>query len=653
MGFLKFNKKIFAWFILALRFTLPDGTIFAQDSTNSIQKFTLSEVVVSSSKLQTKLKDVSTKIEIINEERVKNSNGTRLPEILKSTGAAFIKSYGLTPQLQSISSNGLGAQHTLVLVDGVRLNSFQNSQVDLSLIPLQNIERIEVINNGISSIYGSDAIGGVVNIITKNRSLIENNKDYKLSISASNGSFNTNGYSLSMEKQTSGFNIYLFYNSEKSDGNFKYNFNNGSGNILKERENSSYSLYDIGINTQYLINNSNRIRFISTYTYQNKNLPGIVTGSVPPNTKQLDKNWNNILISENTISSKFTLLTSLNFQNNFMNYSVGNFLNSNYRNLVYSFATEMRFRNKLLKLTSGYNFTNARLKSNSIQDGTERNQHAIFISAQFDFYNKFKLFPSARYDYITDIKQGAATYKLGINYQPFKKYNLSIKGNVGKNFRAPSFNDLYWKPGGNINLNPENSFNAESGLFYSFNSFVKGQFDLSYTYIYAKNKIIWLPGSGGIWSPENIEESVSKNVSINLTANKKINQKLLLGIEAGIKLINSKKISETYLNDAAKNKQFPYIPKFLSNLNLSFTYNKLGINLTYNHTGNRYSDAANTKSLSPINTIDGNIKFGFKFWKVYLSTKFEVNNIFNSNYEIINGYPMPLRNYRITLFINY
>ncbi len=625
---------------------------FAQDSTVT-KEYTLSEVTVISSKLQIKLKDVSTKIEIIDEAKIKQSNGTRLPDILKSSGSAFIKSYGITPQLQSISTNGLGAQHTLILIDGIRLNSFQNSQIDLSLIPLQNIERIEIINNGVSSIYGSDAIGGVVNIITKNRSLIENNKDYKIGFSVSNGSFNTKSYSLNLEKQTTDFNIDLFFNTEKSDGSFEYYFNNGSEKILKERENSSYLLYDLGINTQYIINNSNRIRFLSTYTYQNKNLPGIETGSTPPKTKQIDKNWNNILLSENIISPNVTLLTSFNFQNNFMNYSVGKILSSDYKNLVYSLASEIRLKKNFFSLTGGYNFTNAKLISDNIQNGTARNEHAIFISSVLSFTEDIKIFPSARYDYISDIKQGSATYKLGINYQPFTKSSFSLKGNLGKNFRAPSFNDLYWQPGGNINLKPENSFNAETGLFYSFNNFLKGQVDLSYTYIFAKNKIIWLPGERGIWSPENIEESVSKNVSLNLSVARLISPKLSLGFDAGIKFINSKKISETYLNDAAKNKQFPYIPILSSNLGLSLSYKKFELNLNYIHIGKRYSDSANNNELSPINTLDGNISIEYKLWDIKLIAKLEGNNLTNTNYEVISGYPMPLRNYRITLFINY
>ena len=264
----KWIKQYTAIFF-ALVLLLISNLLHGQDSSNYSKTHTLGEIVVSTNKLDSKLIDVSTKIELINSKKILSTNGNRLPEIIKNFSTIQLKSYGLTPQLQSISLNGLGAQHTLVLMDGVRLNSTQNSQVDLSIIPLENIERIEVLNNGVSSIYGSDAIGGMINIISKNRHLISSGKNYQANFSLSKGSFDTEKYSLNLTGQTSDFNLTVYYNNEISKGNFEYYFDNGTEKILKERQNSSYSLFDGGINTQYIIDNNNSIRYISSYSHQN------------------------------------------------------------------------------------------------------------------------------------------------------------------------------------------------------------------------------------------------------------------------------------------------------------------------------------------------------------------------------------------------
>src|SRR5690606_20371165 len=101
-----------------------------------------------------------------------------------SAGGIFIKSYGNGSSLQTISMNGMETEQTLLLLNGSKLNSFQNAHIDLSVISKDNIERIEIVNNGYSSIYGSDAIGGVINIITT-----RNKSNFSLNLNSQAGSY--------------------------------------------------------------------------------------------------------------------------------------------------------------------------------------------------------------------------------------------------------------------------------------------------------------------------------------------------------------------------------------------------------------------------------------------------------------------------------
>lgn len=626
----------------------------AQDSTSFRKEYSLKEVTVTANKIISQTKDVSTRVEILDTKEIEASNGSRLPSILKHTSGTFIKSYGLTSALQTISINGLGAEHTLILVDGVRLNSFQNSTVDLSIIPKEDIERIEIINNGVSSIYGSDALGGVVNIITKNRTASINNYSTNINASYSNASYNTNQYTFGVYQQLGNFNARVYYNSEKSDGNFKYHYDNGIESILKERENGQYLLYDVGVNAQYIISNKNLLRFISSYSNQDKNVPGIETGSASAKTKQIDRNWNNILILENTFSNTLSLKNSFNFQNNFQRYIPGGILtNSYYKNIVYAVASEIQLRKDRYGFTTGYNYLHAYLNSNELEDGAKRNQHALFVSSFYNVFSNLKILPSARYDYISDINKGAATYRFGINYQPFSDMDFSIKGNAGKNFRSPSFNDLYWKNSGNKDLKPEESTNLETGLFYAFSNFVDAHFELTYTFISATNKIVWTPQSNGLWAPENVAKSESNNFNIASKISRQLTNNLSFSINAGLLFVNSKKTSASYKGDQTVDKYVPYVPLQSANVNLGIKYRLVDINVFYTHTGERFSDYANRRSMSPVNLLDGNIGIQLKLFDVTSKLRLEVNNVFNKDYELVSGYPMPLRNYRLTFSINY
>jgi outer membrane cobalamin receptor len=644
------RKKISCLFFTSL--FLLSGNSFCQ-SNDTLKTYQLDNIIVTATKFNTDLKSSPNKIEIIDAELINNFNGNRLPEILNNSSSVYIKSYGATPTLKTISLNGLGAEHTLILVDGVKINSFQNGQIDLSLIPKENIERIEIVNNGMSSIYGSEAIGGTINIITNYKNPFYNDDNFNVKANVGLGSFNTSRYGLTFNKRLNNFNINVFYDYEKSDGNFEYYFNNGSTSQLKDRENAAYNLYDFGINSQLFFNNTNKINFYSTFSYQNKQVPGIETGAPPSKTNQKDKNWNNIISFEKIFSDQVIFKGNFNFQNNLQNYQIKPVTNSNYKNIVASFAPELQLKFTNFDLITGYSFAYAELKSNEVESNSRRNQHALFISTGSSALDNLKLFSSVRVDHFSDLKKNALTSKIGLNYKPFEKIDLNIRANVGNNFRAPTFNDLYWKESGNPDLKPEGSFNFETGFTSGIVFFIPIQFDFTYTHINAKNKIMWIPQRNLLWAPINIASSESNNYLINISINQKLNEQINIRFNSGLNLINSKKTNESFSGDPSKDKYLPYLPLQAVKLGLMIDYNLASLNFFYTHTGKRFSDFENIKSMKSFNILDGNISFKLKFWEIASTLKLEVNNITNADYQTISGYPMPLRNYFLTLSINY
>ena len=240
-----------------------------------------------------------------------------------------------------------------------------------------------------------------------------------------------------------------------------------------------------------------------------------------------------------------------------------------------------------------------------------------------------------------------------MNYKPIIERNVVFKGNFGKNFRAPSFNDLYWKNSGNENLHPETSYNFEGGINFGFSEILNSQFELTYTYVNADNKIVWIPQQNGFWIPQNIAESESNNYSFSAKLSKTISENLSLSLNSGLQLTNAKKTSSSYENDPTYNKYIPYIPLEAVNINVGLNYHFFEINLFYSYSGKRYSDYENKRGMKPYNSIDGNISSSFSLFDVSAKLRLEINNITNTEYEVISGYPMPLRFYKLTLSLNY
>ena len=157
--------------VVTVVFLICSSCLFAQQNTEDTKKsYELEEIVVTASRRETPIKDTPDFIQIVSREDIEELNPTSTGELLEYvTGVAIETGTGSgLPDRSIISLNGLPAERTLVLVDGVRLLSEHiHSGQNIESIPPQAIERIEIMRGAGSAQYGSDAIGGVVNIITR------------------------------------------------------------------------------------------------------------------------------------------------------------------------------------------------------------------------------------------------------------------------------------------------------------------------------------------------------------------------------------------------------------------------------------------------------------------------------------------------------
>jgi len=618
-----------------------------QDTDTS--RFVTETIKIFGNKIVTNIFDSPVKIQVIGKNKIKNKNGEYLSDILQLTGGAFIKSYGGNGSLNTISMNGLGAEHTLVLLNGVKLNSTQNNQIDLNTISKDNIESIEILNNGSSSVYGSEAIGGVINIITTGNSSGKLN----LKLNGQAGSYNQKKLSASLKKNAGPLNLSFDYSTERSPNNYDYYFNNGIRKLLKDRQNSNYDFTNYSMNIGLNSGMDARINLYSSYSDQMRNFPGIETGSEASRSTQKDRNWISSLSFEKKFNKVIRLTTQINFQNNLSKYNDKVLTDSYYKNLYYSNSTQVNYINKNIQLVTGFDLSYARLYSNEVDGGVKRWQPGIYAASEIDMSEKLKIFPSVRYDYISDINKSAVSGKLGINFKPFKKTNLNFKTSAGNNFASPTFNELYWNDLGNRSLSPESSVNIDFGAIASFETISQNVLEVTYTYIEAKDKIVWSPNSNGLWTPKNILRSVSNVIGVSFDSKKIIARDLMIDIGASYSFTTSLRKNEAYAGDPTYDKQIFYIPEHLAKINLGLTYKTTGINLFYNYTGKRFTDFDNKNSLPGVNLLEGNIYQDVKIWKLNTQMKFEVNNIFNEDYQMISGYPMPLRNFKVSVGVSY
>jgi len=661
---------MFKYLIILLIFIL---NIPAQEIISSGQDSVVTgEIVVESNRLKMKNSEAPNKIQVIDSELLNRINGSRLPDALNLSDAVFIKDYGFNSGTKTISLNATQSEHTLVLIDGIRLNSRQNALYDLSLFDLEDIERIEISKGGSSALYGSDAIGGVINIITSR----DPQKPFSFSIKGETGSY---GYRKFYGKLSQNFKFGLVKNisynisasDERAENKFKFNFKNGLNVTGYERENSDFNTQSVNFDIKYSQSDEMSLKYFARYSSFSRGVPGIFLGYSTGTARQEDKIAMTGFSFDKKISGKVFSKSDLTYQYQLQKYydpatfNLTTVINSFYKlrrvsaSSVYSFLISDKFN-----LESGAELNLDDISSNETEEGNAV-QAAVFAVSKYVLNisngSVLTVYPSARYDHYSNISEhNVITGKFGINFKPFGKTDLHVKSSFGNNFSAPTFNELYWKDVGNKDLRPEKSLSFDAGIYYKFNFAALNELEVSYYNIYTKDRIVWTPVSGSIWRPLNIQKVSSEGIDVCLRSEFRLNKYLLANVGINYSFGSAIKKSEDFPGDPSYGKQLIYLPKemvkgsiMMNYLTTSKLLKYVSFSLFYNFSTRRYTNFENTQFVPRYDVLDGNIAAGFKFSGFETGLRFIVNNILNEDYTVLPGYPMPLRNYKIEINLKY
>jgi outer membrane receptor for ferrienterochelin and colicins len=182
--------------------------MFAQQDTASTLFSSMDEVVVTASKTATKLGNVTSPINIITKKNIQQAGSLRLKDILQEqAGMSITNGFGAGVQMQ-----GLNPDYTLILLNGAPLVGRTAGVLDLNRIGITNIKKIEIVKGPSSSLYGSEAMAGVINIIT------DQTPNNKLATSLRYGTYNTKDFNCNTTFSKGKFTFSHFLNSYQSDG---------------------------------------------------------------------------------------------------------------------------------------------------------------------------------------------------------------------------------------------------------------------------------------------------------------------------------------------------------------------------------------------------------------------------------------------------
>ena len=552
-----------------------------------------------------------------------------LGDLLQETSPIFVRQYG-AGMLASPSFRGTSPGHTALFWNGVPINSVSLGQSDLSILPVQATDRVEVQFGSSGALFGNEAIGGSVHLSTSPIKKEGLHGDFSQTI----GSFGQNQTSLTaaygnpiLRFQTKG---YL----QEQPNTFRYRDISQAGAPWKRQDHAAFRqqgvLQDIWWQAaphaqvkatfwwnqaqreiQPLIGSSTQdrqadesFRAVLDYRYQKKSAVWKLKGAWVADQLQFNTQANQT--SQRLLGLDWELPSAGNWV--FRSGLRGTWMNAKLSTYT---ATEQR---------------GEAYQSLGWQEG-ERISVSLNLR-QLAYHKKFVPFlPS-----------------LGLDWRLFEgdRTSLYLKTAWGLGLKIPTLNDRFWEPGGNPNLRPEKSQNREVGFQLKQTGTFSWSHRLTYYRMQVEDWIIWIP-KGSFWSPENIREVHNQGIEYH-----------------GERSWTSghftwhAKVAYTYSStrDLAQEaaQQLPYSPKHQGNAGLQVEKDGFALDLSGFYVGPRSIGSGNSRVLEGVALGNLGLTYSGAKWKsLQLPLRFQVLNVFNQSYQVLYLRAMPGRSYQLNL----
>ncbi|MBU2541168.1 MAG: TonB-dependent receptor [Candidatus Omnitrophica bacterium] len=606
-------KCLFTLTLLCI-FCLINTKVDANESGTSHYTIDLEKIVITPSRLKQEYRHSTQNISIITKEDIESEGKLEISEVLDLLPSVDILEYGSTGSTRAIHTRGASSSQVLTLVDGRPVNTPRDGLTDFNQIPLSNIERIEVLRGPLSSIYGANAVGGVINIITKS------GKEKKQTKSSSKfGSFNTKSVSLTHSNKIDKFDYFISSDYLASHGH---------------RDNADYLSNNVNTKLGIELDADNHINTSFGYYNSEVGTPGLITNQDLDDRQETFKKYIDITYDGKMLEGQDIVLKV------YQNFDRLEFIEAfdpldkdTQQTKVY--GTDFQISQVLFDIyrsAIGLSFQEHRLNSSN----SGKHSYSLkgtYFESETDIFNKGSLKFGARWDDYSNF---------GDRISPSASFNLWLFDKIklhalaAKSFRAPTFNDLYWPQEdwgiwggveGNSNLGPEKAISYEAGIGgYSLGRL---KTDITYFMTDFDDLIEWTVDDSWWWRPENVSSASIRGAEL----------------ETEFVTNDHFKANFNYTYLRAKNKDTKnwliYRPRHLYKLKLTYSpvpRYELGLSGIYKT--KRFSNASNTTFLKAYFIMNMNLSYKINDFAQIL---FETKNIFDRTYQEERDYSMPGR----------
>jgi len=445
-------------------------------------------------------------------------------------------------------------------------------------------------------------------------------------------------------------------------GIYDYALVNGTNTINGQRSNIALEQKQLRGALRY-DHNQLSVVLLGNYQSSNQNLPGAVVFYNPNSKETLSTNGNQGVIKIKYQTIKQSIAGHAFIQNSstqyFQDFVLNNqgFIKNNYQQFQSGSGVIYHYHLGSFgqSIFIGSDFIQSELQGSQYTSVPIR-QSMNSVVGITKWLGKFKIQGNLTHQKIKDL--GIETEQnfshlspfLSIGITPFKSRDFRVRAFYKNAFRMPSFNDLYYRSIGNIDLQPENANLLNIGLTYQKKlKTLSVESTIDFYNNTVENKIVAIPTKNLFnWSIQNISKTLGRGVDLNVLLTQSFkDSKLVVSTNQSI----NRSIDVTDREGFTYGHQLPYTPVYFASYHLNFQNKFFSLALNLLHSGGRYVLTENITNnyLQGFVDIGTNVSHQFKFKKGQrLTAKVQANNMLNKNYQVVRSFPMPGRHYALT-----
>lgn len=581
-------------------------------------------------------------------DMLRSLSATSVADALKYFSGVQIKDYGGLGGLKTVNVRSLGSQHVGVYLDGIRITNAQNGQIDLGRYSLSNMESVSLYNaNRNERLQSASEYASAATVYMQTKRPTETT--YMMEYGC--GSFGLNKL-----KGYFALKNLLFIDAEyqHSDGDYAFRFRSEQEDTVGTRHNSDITFYRLEAAGFY--------KGLSTHVYyynSERGLPGPVIRRLSDQWDSTDRQWDENFFIQSSYKHSwehFGLKTNLKYSYDYLHYmqdprtnAATMYCNNHYTQQDIYGSVAAAWNTRYVSLTASTDLRWSDLNADVYKFAYVYRLDSKSLLSAIASYRGFEANIALLYTHISDHTRGAASPLSRLTPMYLASWHggpLTVRAFHKRIFRAPTLNDLYYTLVGNAQLRPEYTSQCDLGIDYK-DRHLHLALDLYTSRI--EDKIVAIPMKCQFrWSMVNF--GLVRSLGISTTAGyDRTWGKLALSANANYTCQRDRDFSSP--SDPEYKNTIPYSPLHSASLIVSLGYDGWSACTSWLYTGDRFALISNNKEdmLGAWQTVDLKLSKTFTVSRHSLQTTIECNNLTDSRHEVVKRYPMPGRNWKLTL----